>query len=104
MLPAHSPPAAALQLAADLFRQDEAAPQWSQQPPQRPICPLVGASLDPPFLLEIQPKKIISSGGWGKGSASAFLAQPPSPPPWLATLFIILKEEFLVSLPGDGRS
>lgn len=39
-----------------------------------------------------RPKKIISSPGWGRVHPS--LLPLLSQPPWLATLFIILKEEF----------
>lgn len=60
----------------DRFRQDEAAPQWRQQPPQRPIFPLVGASLDPPLpARDLSQRKSLAVEAGGRGHFS-LLARP----------------------------
>lgn len=40
-----------------LLQRAGAAPWWSPQPPQRPICPLAGAPLTTPFLPKISAKE-----------------------------------------------
>lgn len=56
--------------------------------------PLSGAPLAPPCLLPESSAKENHEQSWlGEGLIPASHPHTPSQPPWLATLFIIIKEE-----------